>query len=458
LLNAVSGVRRVMRRLPRTSSRRPASAIRPSLPLRRRVENGLRAAAVAAHLFPSRISRRTQPDVASIGRAAGGPPGLLARLGQERVCALVVAGLVLGATGISAVPPAAPEASPTLASVELPYTGPFGGPDGDAAAPRIVVGGAFGIDRTGIVYDRSDGTDTTNAYRDLGPLTELDAAALPAEVSGPFLEDGTLLKPVSVDTTVDDAKEMLRTYKVKSGDTLAKVASRFDVSVATIYWANKLTSRTLKSGRQLTIPPVDGLVVTVRPSDTLEILAARHKVKEEAILEANKLEDRNLVMGQVLLMPGAKGAPLPKPKPKPTVAPKSTVSSGGPAQYSGGRFAWPVAGGYISQYFHYGHYGLDIAADPGTAVKAGASGKVIFAGWKSNGGGYQVWISHGSGLYTTYNHMSSVSVGSGQSVGRGQRVGRVGSTGYATGPHLHFEVWKGAIWNGGTRVNPLGYL
>jgi murein DD-endopeptidase MepM/ murein hydrolase activator NlpD len=121
--------------------------------------------------------------------------------------------------------------------------------------------------------------------------------------------------------------------------------------------------------------------------------------------------------------------------------------------------AWPVAGGgTISRGFSSGHYGLDIAADRGTPVKAGAAGTVLFAGWKNNGGGYQVWISHGSNLYTTYNHMAGVSVGRGQEVGRGQQVGRVGSTGNSTGPHLHFEVWKGAIWNGGSRVNPLAYL
>jgi murein DD-endopeptidase MepM/ murein hydrolase activator NlpD len=129
-----------------------------------------------------------------------------------------------------------------------------------------------------------------------------------------------------------------------------------------------------------------------------------------------------------------------------------------PSHYSGGKLSWPVAGGYISQYFHYGHYAIDIAADRGTTVKAAASGVVIFSGWKSNGGGYQVWISHGSGLYTTYNHMSSVSVGRGQHVGRSQQVGRVGMTGNATGPHLHFEVWRGPVWSGGTRVNPMLYL
>jgi murein DD-endopeptidase MepM/ murein hydrolase activator NlpD len=83
---------------------------------------------------------------------------------------------------------------------------------------------------------------------------------------------------------------------------------------------------------------------------------------------------------------------------------------------------------------------------------------VTFAGWKSNGGGYQVWIAHGSGLFSTYSHMSAVTVGAGQSVGRGQQVGRIGQSGWATGPHLHFEVWHGSIWSGGKRVNPLGYL
>ena len=128
-----------------------------------------------------------------------------------------------------------------------------------------------------------------------------------------------------------------------------------------------------------------------------------------------------------------------------------------PRRYTGGRFAWPAPGGRISQYYHYGHYGLDIDGSTGDRIIAAASGTVIFSGWKSNGGGYQVWIAHGSGLYTTYNHMSSVSVGRGQHVSKGQRVGRMGATGFASGSHLHFEVWRGPIWNGGRRVNPLAY-
>jgi murein DD-endopeptidase MepM/ murein hydrolase activator NlpD len=156
----------------------------------------------------------------------------------------------------------------------------------------------------------------------------------------------------------------------------------------------------------------------------------------------------------------------PKPSKKPSVR-NSGGSSGGtaprtrvraPKVYSGGNFAWPTSSHHISQYYHYGHYGLDIDGSTGDPIYAAASGTVTFAGWKNNGGGYQVWISHGSGLYTTYNHMSSVSTGRGQHVSRGQRVGRMGATGFATGSHLHFEVWKGPIWNGGSRVNPLAYL
>jgi murein DD-endopeptidase MepM/ murein hydrolase activator NlpD len=118
---------------------------------------------------------------------------------------------------------------------------------------------------------------------------------------------------------------------------------------------------------------------------------------------------------------------------------------------------WPVPGGFISQYFHYGHWAIDIAGTYGIPVVAAAPGVVLFAGWKNNGGGYQVWISHGSGLYTTYNHLSAVTVGAGQQVAAGHQVGRLGMSGWATGPHCHFEVWVGGVRDSGYRVNPLNY-
>jgi murein DD-endopeptidase MepM/ murein hydrolase activator NlpD len=205
-------------------------------------------------------------------------------------------------------------------------------------------------------------------------------------------------------------------------------------------------------------------VVTVAPGDTLESLAKKYSATGDEILSYNGLTESTLVIGQKLIIPDGIGKAIPTPKP--TKAP--TVSSGGggggsihppSGTYGGGAFAWPVPGGYISQYFHYGHPALDIAAPYGTRILAAAAGTVIFAGWKDDMGGYQVWLSHGSGLYTAYYHMSAITVNVGQHVGRAQQVGRVGQSGYATGPHCHFEVWRGYPWQGSSyRVNPLAYL
>ena len=102
------------------------------------------------------------------------------------------------------------------------------------------------------------------------------------------------------------------------------------------------------------------------------------------------------------------------------------------------------------------HSGVDIGAPSGTPIKAANSGKVIYTGWYG-GYGQVVIIDHGkfngSPTTTLYAHQSRIAVSNGQMVARGQVVGYVGSTGYSTGPHLHFEVRI----NGKT-VNPLNYI
>ena len=297
------------------------------------------------------------------------------------------------------------------------------------------------------------------------PVADPEATA----VAGPFLADGTLLKPVVVDTTVEDGSDLVRTYKVKAGDTLVGIARAHGVSMMTLWWANKLdTKDDLHLGQVLEIPPVNGLVVKVKAGDTLAALAKEHKVTEAEIVETNGLADPNLVVGQVLVLPGAHGEPIPTPKPtkRPTHvsrrAAAAVAAAGRPARpaYTGGTFAWPAPGGRISQYYHYGHYGARHRRRHRRRRSwPRRRARVIFAGWKSNGGGYQVWIAHGSGLYTTYNHMSSVSVGR-----RPARRPRASASAAwappasSTGSHLHFEVWRGPIWNGGRRVNPLAYL
>jgi murein DD-endopeptidase MepM/ murein hydrolase activator NlpD len=87
-----------------------------------------------------------------------------------------------------------------------------------------------------------------------------------------------------------------------------------------------------------------------------------------------------------------------------------------------------------------GHSGLDIAADSGTAILAADDGDVLKAYWNEEGYGGLVVIVHVSGYETWYGHMSRFSVEPGEHVRRGERIGSMGSTGYSTGPHLHFEV------------------
>jgi murein DD-endopeptidase MepM/ murein hydrolase activator NlpD len=95
------------------------------------------------------------------------------------------------------------------------------------------------------------------------------------------------------------------------------------------------------------------------------------------------------------------------------------------------------------------HTGVDIAAPAGTPILAAAAGTVIIAEWM-DAYGYTVVIDHGGGVSTLYGHCSAISVRVGQEVSQGQVVGRVGSTGWSTGPHLHWEVRRN-----GQPVNPL---
>ena len=98
------------------------------------------------------------------------------------------------------------------------------------------------------------------------------------------------------------------------------------------------------------------------------------------------------------------------------------------------------------------HKGLDIAAKRGTTIKVAAGGTVKFAGYKGSLGNLVI-IDHGNGMQTYYGHCSKIYVKKGQKVETGEKIAAVGSTGAATGPHLHFEIHiKGAT------VNPQNYL
>ena len=112
----------------------------------------------------------------------------------------------------------------------------------------------------------------------------------------------------------------------------------------------------------------------------------------------------------------------------------------------GDRFGAPRAGGRQ-------HAGIDFPVGYGTRVGAAGAGTTIFAGWNNGGYGNLVVIQHSTGYTTWYAHLQTVTSWVGEKVSTGTRIGYVGSTGYSTGPHLHFELRR---WN--TPIDPLPYM
>ena len=126
-----------------------------------------------------------------------------------------------------------------------------------------------------------------------------------------------------------------------------------------------------------------------------------------------------------------------------------------PMKFTG--YMWPTKGVVTSGFgWRWGrmHKGVDIAAPIGTPIMAAAAGEVISAGWNSGGYGNLVKVRHADGSLTLYAHNSRILVRTGQIVEQGEQISEMGSTGYSTGPHLHFEVHPG----GKGAVNPMAYL
>ena len=146
-------------------------------------------------------------------------------------------------------------------------------------------------------------------------------------------------------------------------------------------------------------------------------------------------------------------------------AKKNQSSAGGDSTVKKGNtnFIWPCpASGRISSAFgdrssptegaSTNHKGIDIPAPSGSSIVAAADGKVVISTYSYSVGNY-IMIDHGGGLTTVYMHCSQLLVKEGETVKQGQTIAKVGSTGYSTGPHLHFGVRSG-----GSYVNPSGYV
>jgi murein DD-endopeptidase MepM/ murein hydrolase activator NlpD len=171
--------------------------------------------------------------------------------------------------------------------------------------------------------------------------------------------------------------------------------------------------------------------------------------------------------GRATLTVKAKPKPRPRPVPKPTpAAPVGDTAPPPPVPLPGATGAFPVAGphtygdGVGAPRKGHTHEGADILAAEGVPVVAPEAGSIVKTDYQASGAGhYVVQRAGGRDFFFAHCQSGTIAVSAGQPVGAGQLLCRVGSTGSATGPHLHFEIWVGG-WRvpGGSFVDPMPQL
>lgn len=196
------------------------------------------------------------------------------------------------------------------------------------------------------------------------------------------------------------------TYEVQTGDTISSIGWRYGLKIATIKALNDLNSDNIKIGQKLKLPP----------QDLSQVQLAKLTPAKSSGTQFN--------------------------------------SAGGKGMFKRPTSGWDLSQRFGSTSFNNNHTGIDLTSRSGTVIYASASGRIASTnrGW---GGGYgnHIIIDHGSGFKTLYGHMTSFSVSAGQYVEQGQKIGIMGSTGWSTGTHLHFEIRKNNV-----PQNPLNYL
>ncbi|THD77739.1 MAG: LysM peptidoglycan-binding domain-containing protein [Phenylobacterium sp.] len=279
-----------------------------------------------------------------------------------------------------------------------------------------------------------------------------------------------------------------RTYRVKRGDTLEKVAEKLGLSVAQLKKENHLRRSTVKRGQVLRGRGELVKAYVVGPGDTIYSISRRFDVSVERLRAANGMGRRGSIhTGEKLRLPAgfrdhgaAAGtftpptyqAPperptteLPPTRPtytppsRPYVPPVIATPGSGPAvaptsappptdaqisEMGRGKFLWPLQGQIISDFGAKAtgqrNDGINIQASTGDPVHAAASGSVVYAGDQVPGYGNLVLINHADGWVTAYAHLSKVEVKMQQKVSQGQEIGLAGSTGGVSAPQVHFEV------------------
>ncbi|MDR2901142.1 MAG: M23 family metallopeptidase [Treponema sp.] len=234
-------------------------------------------------------------------------------------------------------------------------------------------------------------------------------------------------------------------YTIKRGDSISKIAASSSLSMDTIIALNDISNaKRIREGTVLRIPNMDGIPYTVKNGDSLSRISAKFEVPLEAILDANGIESEVLMAGTNLFIPGARMAREDLKK------------------ALGEFFLYPIKGRLTSPFgwrtdpvngvVRRHHAAVDLAAPTGTPIKASADGIISVAGTNATFGKYVI-ITHSDGYNTMYAHMNKIYLNKDTKVLQGTVIGEVGSTGYSTGPHLHFGVFKN-----GRAINPLDFL
>ena len=207
-----------------------------------------------------------------------------------------------------------------------------------------------------------------------------------------------------------------------------------------------------------------GIDHRVRPGENLYRIGKAYGEDYTMLARVNRIyPPYTLKTGDVLFIPGATrqlpvGVITPKSAnsaPPKRPAPAVAVGSSGSSAKSGYGFSWPLRGRMTARFGGRGsdiHDGIDIAANRGTSIAAARDGKVIYSD-RLSGYGNVIILEHSGGFTSVYAHNDRNYARKGQRIQRGQKIAAVGSTGRATGPHLHFEIRKDNVAR-----NPLYYL
>ncbi|SFL74251.1 Murein DD-endopeptidase MepM and murein hydrolase activator NlpD, contain LysM domain [Gracilibacillus orientalis] len=259
-------------------------------------------------------------------------------------------------------------------------------------------------------------------------------------------------------------------HVVDAGDVLGSIASKYDLSLDKLLELNEdLTEDSvIKIGDELNVTAYEPYVEVVVTEEKLEEDEVAYQTEVEESEDMYKGEEEveqegekgtvethyrmEKVNGKTEDMEVLEENVTKEPTNKVIVKGTKVVSSRG-----SGEFDWPAVGGSITSRVgeRWGSYhkGIDIAGVSDRSILAADNGTVTSAGWDDGGYGNKIVIDHNNGYRTIYAHLSSIDVSSGQTVEKGQQIGVMGSTGFSTGTHLHFEVYKD-----GSLENPTDHL